>query len=623
MTIKQIKDRFWGVYVFILSWIAFAGDAVAKVQEYAKNGKLGDYVCLGCAIGGPNPDKADCWVCDIFEFFFDTGNHVAYTTSEELLSASLKLLAVGLGLWLAFHIMPIVASFKTGNAMQTITGIGTVLLKALVVACFLSVGIKPIFEYIVSWPVSLAMGVSERMMQAVNTVNASFDGSAAIGAESSANTLGDDAKWVFDADVRSGMLGIVKGTFATIDYAQSLAGFLVCESARPYTINLAGIDIGTFPHFDFRLFNIGIVAWVLFGIMAIVFPFYLIDAVFRAILICLLAPLFMVAWVFPATVQYATKAFNILLGCVVTFVVMGLLVAVGIRIALIPVTGDTDFLSMCGDDDTLPDIPAMLLSSAQLFPAFGIMICGIIAIKYVKKVGDVVSVFGFDKVDTTVGDKMLKSAKTVAMAPVKAAAEMAETAVDAALIAATVFSYGAAAPATVAAEGAKIAAKEGAKATAKVAAEAAKEAAKAAAKAAAEAAAKAAAKAAQKTAQTALKNAPKAVKKVGKTATKAAKKAKEVGKKVSDTLKKAKDTAGKARQQASKAKNAIGNSKPGKVCDKVDKIGDKIKDKVKENVKEKAKEFGKKIVNNIKENVKDGINRQFDEITKSSDGSDG
>ena len=618
MTVKQIRNKLLGIYVFMLSWSAFAGQALARVTEsHGEDGKA-KWVCYGCSEGGPNPDEVKCWVCNIFELFFDTGNYFAATTAEALTSSGLILLGVGLALWLAFHIMPIVASFRAGNVMQMITKIGIGLFKAMVVACFLSIGLQPIFNYIISPTVNLAMGVSDRIMASVNAgeekkindegVQGSYE-RAEIKRESSPNSMGEEfanTDGVFDEDVRGAMLGIVKNTFATIDYAQSFSSFLLCESTRPFEFEFLGITL-YIPTLDFKLFNTGILSWCIFGIMSLVFPFYIIDALFRAILICLLSPLFMVAWVFPATAGYAAKAFNMFLGCVVTFVMTGLVVAVGIRISLIPVNGAAgkDLLSMCGDDNQLPLIPGIIDDRDMGVSPFFIIICGIIAIKYIKKVADIVGVFGFEKVEAAVGNKMLNAGSKVAVAAAATAIKVATK------------SGGAKGAADrLGKKGAKLG-----KASGKLGEFAKKNPNSLAGKAAG--GASKAVGALGKAATGAGKVADKIADKTSKVKGRMTKAAKAVAKVLAAPFKLAKKAADKA---GNKIKTAAGNTKLGKTCNKIKGISEgkeqasnaaqafagafvaaRKKDKNKK--KTSAKSFAQKMAKKMKKNIKNKINR--------------
>ncbi len=364
-----------------------------------------------------NSDNNICWVCGIFEHFFDIGNRLAYVISIDLLTISKAILAIGLGIWLVFHLMPILASLKAGNPGQIFTKIGGIFFKALIVATFLTFGLGTIYDYVITPVTGFTSAISKTVM--------------------STNSVGNT---VFDSEIKSDMIYVIAWAFKDLKYGQRLASFMICHSKvriEPL-YDYLGIEI---KFVDPKRWLIGASLWVVFSIMLVVFPFFIIDALFKLLIICMLLPLFMVAWVFPATKSYADKAFNLILGCLMTFSIMGLVIKITLKIIMLPLsdkvlvtdvdTGTSEeknLLDMCaaGDQDelfkVLSDDKGLYFSSVIV-----IIICGVISLKYIAKVGDIVSMFGFNKVDNSGGSKMLSYMQRTAGAVAGTAVAVAGT----------------------------------------------------------------------------------------------------------------------------------------------------------------------------------------------------
>ena len=86
----RISKRFWIAMmllamVLIIANPAFAADDCKSYSDYLK-----EY----------SGDSDDCWTCNIFMLFFDTGNQVAGHIAKVIEDPAKMLLAVGFGIWI-------------------------------------------------------------------------------------------------------------------------------------------------------------------------------------------------------------------------------------------------------------------------------------------------------------------------------------------------------------------------------------------------------------------------------------------------------------------------------------------------------------------------------------------
>lgn len=83
------------------------------------------------------------------------------------------------------------------------------------------------------------------------------------------------------------------------------ANFLQCLG-KIHKVSVIGIDLGIFQ--DPKIWASGCAIWAGAQLFMFAFPFFLIDACFRLGVVAALCPLFIVAWVFPATRGLPAKA---------------------------------------------------------------------------------------------------------------------------------------------------------------------------------------------------------------------------------------------------------------------------------------------------------------------------
>lgn len=299
----RISKRFWIAMmllamVLIIANPAFAADDCKSYSDYLK-----EY----------SGDSDDCWTCNIFMLFFDTGNQVAGHIAKVIEDPAKMLLAVGFGIWILCK----TASFfsNTGDAPDIfahMTEIGGGMIRAGIATCLLMGGSAAAFNYFVNPVLSSAAAyatvvVSDVPCQAGETNEGSLDLPMGPG-------------------VRDSMECMIKQIANGLAPTQALARGMRCGSWHYFEIPSIGIDILWPP-----MWMWGCLMGVLFWVVSFLFPMALMDVVFRIGLILGMLPLFIVAWVFPLTRNYAKTGWNVFLQACFVFVVAAMMIGMLVK----------------------------------------------------------------------------------------------------------------------------------------------------------------------------------------------------------------------------------------------------------------------------------------------------
>lgn len=259
-------------------------------------------------------DSGDCWTCKIFMLFFDTGNQVAGYIAKIIEEPAKMLLAVGFGIWILCK----TASFfsNTGDAPDIfahMTEIGGGMIRAGIATCLLMGGSAAAFNYFVNPVLSSAAAYATTVVSDVPcTAGSTNSGSLDL-------PLG--------SGVRDSMECMIKQIANGMGPSQALARGMRCGAWHYFEIPAAGIDILWPPMWIW-----GCAMGVLFWAVSFLFPMALLDVVFRIGIILGMLPLFVVAWVFPLTRNYASTGWNVFLQACFVFVVAAMMIGMLVNV---------------------------------------------------------------------------------------------------------------------------------------------------------------------------------------------------------------------------------------------------------------------------------------------------
>ncbi len=287
----------WGI--FALVFLSFVSPAFAGRTEK-------------CELFGEIKDYEGCWTCTIFLLFFDASNALAGYVGTILEGPAKQVLGIFFGIWLAFNTTSFLGRIGgEPDLSEFATKVGGMFFRVVFALVFLSAGSSFIFDYFINPVVTSASLLSVSLV--TQPTACSGEGSM-IPASSGAQPMSAEVRQALDC--MTGALG------EGLREAQKMAYSLRCGSFywKEFSIPFLG---------DVSLFNPlmwfwGCIMGSMFWGISLIFPMTLMDAIFRMGLMVSLVPMWVVAWVFPATRQYAKVAWDILFHSCLLFVVMAL-----------------------------------------------------------------------------------------------------------------------------------------------------------------------------------------------------------------------------------------------------------------------------------------------------------
>lgn len=250
---------------------------------------------------------------------------VGESTFTAVAGGAIKLMVVGFGLWLAIFTLKIVGGFQESDPMENMTKIGGMMLKTGIAAVLLRDS-GFFFGYFVA---------------PITSAGAGFAGLG--GGSGSGSGLGA---------VVAPLKEIVESMHIATAKTQGLGDFAQCISAiyqptffgwKPFGGEEGGI-------IDPGVWSSGCA--VQFGafLLMLFFPILIFDALLRIGITAALCPLFIVAWVFPVTADFAKKGLNSFLN--VAFFFLCLKISMDMALKLLESAGGLEYLTDSSDGKT-------------------------------------------------------------------------------------------------------------------------------------------------------------------------------------------------------------------------------------------------------------------------------
>lgn len=258
---------------------------------------------------------------------------VGNTVFASVATGAEQLMFVGMGLWLALFTLKIVGGMQESDPLENLTKIGGMMLKVGIASALLH-NRDFFFEYFIATVVQAGAGfvdtgdIAGRVGATVAPPDIQMSGG---GLDSVAAALRSMADSIHDS----------------IADAMGRANFLQCigkihQLSFPFGIGKIG------PLQDPKIWASGCAIWFGALIFMFVFPFYLIDACFRLGVVAALCPLFIIAWVFPSTRDFAAKGWAALLNIAFTFMIIKIVMIISVQLLM----GGSGLEDMKDDDNS-------------------------------------------------------------------------------------------------------------------------------------------------------------------------------------------------------------------------------------------------------------------------------
>lgn len=340
------------IFAFLFSFFVAAIITFSTVAE-AANCSTGNSNFSKYLVSYVGNGSSYCWFCPIFEGLFDAMNNLATAISVKMADVFLMIMGVGLLFSIAFKVAKMVVSMQGADLMQFLTDMFKHLGRAIIATALL-VSSLSIFTYLVSPVLTMSMSVSAVIMDEGGGRGALITATQSTGIKAGSicddlsdqmkvSTSVEDQEKAFTPEVKASFICALRTMSAGLIFGIVLG---VCIYGLAFSNMIAGI----IPNFQYAILGVIIVL----GHLAILvtFPFKLIDSMIRMAFVTALMPLWIILWVFPATVGYTKKAWDLFLSSCLIFVCLSVVITLVMNIMqyAIPNREEIIGLLLCGFD---------------------------------------------------------------------------------------------------------------------------------------------------------------------------------------------------------------------------------------------------------------------------------
>ena len=245
-----------------------------------------------------------CIPCQLFRVIYNASAAMSSAAYDTMCDIALSLLTIGLTAWLLWHVLKLIVSLREPD----ITSFWVELLQML-------------FK---GGAVAIVVGSKKHLYSLINSV---LEPIALIFIDLSTTLL--QSSWTSKATV------MLYSRFTEAPGFPSRIGQAVENLIYRVTVALnVGRVLGLRLMFscDFANFWLGLFLSIIFFLMVLFFPFYLLDGFIKLTLVFALLPLFLVAWVFKKTASFLIKAWDIVFGSFVQIMIACIFISIFISV---------------------------------------------------------------------------------------------------------------------------------------------------------------------------------------------------------------------------------------------------------------------------------------------------
>lgn len=294
------------VKLFLILFAAFFVSGICSSEAFAEDQY--NTKCTRSLNDFQGEAKNFTWWKEPFQVVSQATISVGETTFNTVAPGAIKLMTVGFLLWLVIFMMKNLSSLKEVDPMEMLTKVGGMMFKTGFAYCML-IDSNFFFGTFVSPITATAAGF------------VGVGGGAGGGLQSVVSPL---------EALMNTMHQTIAAGVGIGNYAQCLSWWKVIGGPIPNFFENDEHDGYPEP----EVYAAGCVVWLGCWILLIVFPFYLFDAMFRLGVTAALCPLFIVAWVFPITVDFAKKGLNSVLNVAFLFICLKIILDLDVELLL-------------------------------------------------------------------------------------------------------------------------------------------------------------------------------------------------------------------------------------------------------------------------------------------------
>lgn len=329
-----------------MSQITFKDNSGRKYNVEVSNGRFGEVTYQGQDEGKKSfrgcevlPAKLykqrDCFFCPLFAVVYRAADTMATLSMQKLASSFAVLIALGLGIWIAFQTLTHVSSITKQDAPKFLGGLIKQSFKFLIAFLLLQYS-GEIYHWVVNPLLQAGLQFGNSMLFESHLYQD-------IGKNETTQIV---MKTVFFGEpLYKKLEDFITNVQREIAFMQSIGSTLMCIGGN-LMMGAAGMTMDNFGS-GFQMMIQGLVLCIFGFLLSLAFAFYLIDAVVQLGIVGALMPFLIACWPFKLTAQYTNKGFSMLLNSFFVFVFVGLVVSINLQLidAALVTTSTTDQVS--------------------------------------------------------------------------------------------------------------------------------------------------------------------------------------------------------------------------------------------------------------------------------------
>ena len=314
-----------------MSEVVFTDSLKRKYRVEIKNGRFGEVTYEGKDEGKKSfrgcevlpvklYEQRKCFFCPLFAVVYRAADTMAVKSMSALADAFATLIALGLGIWIAFQTLTHVSSLTKQDAPKYLGNLVKQSFKFLIAFLLLHYT-SEIYTWVVQPLLDAGLTFGQKMLFETHLYEGVGD---SIKDESIVmNTV------FFGEDLYGKLENFVTNVQREIAFMQSIGTTLMCIGGN-LMIGIGGEDweFGG----GFQMLSQGLILAIFGFLLSLAFAFYLIDAVVQLGIVGALMPFLIACWPFKLTAQYTNKGFSMLLNSFFIFVFVGLVVSVNLQL---------------------------------------------------------------------------------------------------------------------------------------------------------------------------------------------------------------------------------------------------------------------------------------------------
>lgn len=285
--------------------------------------------------------QRECFFCPLFKVIYEAADKMTVLSFDKLAASFAAIIALGLGIWIAFQTLTHVSSLTKQDAPKFLGNLIKQSFKFLI-AFLLLQNHKVIFEYVINPLLISGLTFGKSLLFLPDEF-------------SNITSTGTLQTAFYSSTLYGELEAFVGSVQRQIGFMQAIGTTLICIGSN-MMIGIGGFDFAS----GFQMAIQGILLAGFGLLLSLAFAFYLIDAVVQLGVVGALMPFLIACWPFKLTSQYSSTGFKMLLNSFFVFVFTGLVISVNLNLVDAALgqsaNGDQTIetqVAVQGDNDTL------------------------------------------------------------------------------------------------------------------------------------------------------------------------------------------------------------------------------------------------------------------------------